>query len=209
MNEIVLNSQQQQAVNFGSFNACGNFSSAPLLIIAGAGTGKTNTLAHRAAHLIINGVAAERILIMTFSRRAANELAERTKQIVINQLKKSKKPINNINVNIPWMGTFHSIANRLLRHHGKSIGMDPNFTIIDRNDAEDLIDLLRHELKFSQKGKRFPKKSTCINIYSRCVNAQESVEQVLNKHFPWCKDWSAELRELFRLYRARAPVKGQ
>ena len=201
MDNIVLNHQQQQAVNFGTLNDSGVFSSTPLLIIAGAGTGKTNTLAHRAAHLIVNGVAAERILIMTFSRRAANELVERTKRIVINQLKKSKQSISNIN--IPWMGTFHSIANRLLRHHGKSIGMDPGFTIIDRNDAEDLIDLLRHELKFSQKAKRFPKKSTCINIYSRCVNAQESIEQVLKKDFPWCNDWSAELRQLFKLYSER------
>ena len=211
MNEIVLNPQQQRAVTFGDYDTAGNFFSNPLLIIAGAGTGKTNTLAHRAAHLIISGVAADRILIMTFSRRAAKELVNRTKRIIINQLKQSKskntaKKTNidsNSPIHIPWMGTFHSIANRLLRHHGKSIGMDPNFTIIDRNDAEDLIDLLRHELKLSKKTKRFPKKSTCINIYSRCVNAQEPVEKILKKYFPWCKDWSTELRQLFKLYSER------
>jgi len=211
MNEIVLNPQQQQAVTFGDYDTAGNFFSNPLLIIAGAGTGKTNTLAHRAAHLITNGVAADRILIMTFSRRAAKELVDRTKRIVINQLKqsKSKKVAKKTNIgsnspiHIPWMGTFHSIANRLLRHYGKSIGMDPKFTIIDRNDAEDLIDLLRHELKLSKKAKRFPKKSTCINIYSRCVNAQEPIEKILKKDFPWCKDWSTELRQLFKLYSER------
>lgn len=201
MNDIVLNSEQLTASSFGSINSDGVFCSDPLLIIAGAGTGKTNTLAHRAAHLIINGVDPTRILLMTFSRRAAKELAERTKRIVVQKLRSLKKPINNIN--ITWMGTFHSIANRLLRHHGKSIGMDPNFTIIDRNDAADLIDLIRHELGYSRQSKRFPKKSTCINVYSRCVNSQQPIEKVLKKDFPWCEDWADEFKQLFRLYSER------
>ncbi len=201
MNDIVLNSEQLKASSFGEIDPNGSFTSDPLLIIAGAGTGKTNTLAHRAAYLIVNGVEPQRILMMTFSRRAAKELADRTKRIVIQQLRTLKKPINNIN--ITWMGTFHSIANRLLRHHGKSIGMDPNFTIIDRNDAADLIDLLRHELGFSQQSKRFPKKSTCINVYSRCVNSQQPIEKVLKKDFPWCEDWADEFKQLFRLYSER------
>lgn len=201
MNDIVLNSEQLAASSFGNINSHGAFCSDPLLIIAGAGTGKTNTLAHRAAHLIINGVEPTRILLMTFSRRAAKELADRTKRIVIQQLRTLKKPINNIN--ITWMGTFHSIANRLLRHHGKSIGMDPNFTIIDRNDAADLIDLIRHELGFSRQSKRFPKKSTCVNVYSRCVNSQQPIEKVLKKDFPWCEDWADEFKQLFRLYSER------
>ncbi len=201
MNEIVLNPEQQEAASFGDINSAGLFVSDPLLIIAGAGTGKTNTLAHRAAHLILNGVSSERILIMTFSRRAAKELVDRTKRIVLMQLNKQKNSIRSIN--LPWIGTFHSIANRLLRHHGKAIGMDPNFTIIDRNDAADLIDLLRQELKLNQQGKRFPKKSTCINIYSRCVNAQKPLEFILKQDFPWCEDWGSELRQLFRLYSER------
>jgi len=201
MNDIILNAEQSAAVCYGEIKSNGRFTSNPLLIIAGAGTGKTNTLAHRAAHLVVNGVESERILLMTFSRRAAKELVDRTKRIAINQLKKSKKPISQLSIS--WMGTFHSIANRLLRHHGKSIGMDPNFTIIDRNDAADLIDVLRHELGLSKQSKRFPKKSTCLNIYSRCINAQEPIETILKTDFPWCEDWAVELRQLFALYSER------
>lgn len=201
MNNIVLNCAQQQAASYGEKIANQTFQSGPLLIIAGAGTGKTNTLAHRTAHLIINGVPPERILIMTFSRRAAKELENRTRKIVLNKTK--TKNIPTAGIKISWIGTFHSIANRLLRHYGKSIGMDSNFTIIDRNDASDLMDLLRQELKLNTKNRRFPKKSTCLNIYSRCINSQKPIEEILKNEFPWCEEWSKELRQLFRLYSER------
>ena len=124
-----LNEQQSAAASFGQMTDNG-FISEPLLIIAGAGTGKTNTLAHRAAHLIINGVPAERILLMTFSRRAAKELADRAKLIVAKELKTIGIESGALLFN--WMGTFHSIANRLLRVHAEQIGLEPSFSIIDR-----------------------------------------------------------------------------
>ncbi|MCW9016013.1 MAG: ATP-dependent helicase, partial [Kangiellaceae bacterium] len=199
--EITLNAEQKSAVEFGELNAKEEFTSSPLLIIAGAGTGKTNTLAHRTAHLILNDVEPERILLMTFSRRAAKELVERTKRIAIKQLQKKQKNISSLQ--FPWMGTFHSIANRLLRQHAKSIGFDPGFTIIDRNDAEDLIDVLRHELGFSTLNRRFPKKSTCLNIYSRCINAQSPLPKILKKEFSWCEEWLEQLTQLFSLFTER------
>ena len=198
MKSITLNREQQQAVNFGSFDNSANFVSSPLLIIAGAGTGKTNTLAHRAAHLLLNKVDPERILLMTFSRRAATELSDRTKKIVIETQKANGKPATNFNLS--WMGTFHSIANRLLRRYGQTMGIDPNFTIIDRNDSADFIDVLRHELRLTSRDKRFPKKSTCLNIYSRCVNSQLKISEVLKQDFPWCEEWENELTSLFKLY---------
>jgi DNA helicase II / ATP-dependent DNA helicase PcrA len=201
MDTITLNKEQRQAVNHGKVDQSTNFISSPLLIIAGAGTGKTNTLAHRAAHLLLNKVDPERILLMTFSRRAAIELSDRTKRIINQAQKSNSKPL--MNIHMPWMGTFHSIANRLLRHYGSSMGIDPNFTIIDRNDAADFIDLLRHELTFSTKDKRFPKKSTCLNIYSRCVNSQLKISQVLKQDYPWCEEWQDELSSLFKLYAER------
>lgn len=198
MKSITLNREQQQAVNFGQLDESSNFISSPLLIIAGAGTGKTNTLAHRAAHLLLNKVDPERILLMTFSRRAATELGDRTKKIVLQTQKSNGRPISQLNLS--WMGTFHSIANRILRKYGQTMGIDANFTIIDRNDAADFIDLLRHELGFSSREKRFPKKSTCLNIYSRCVNSQLKIKELLKQDFPWCEEWEAELTSLFKLY---------
>jgi DNA helicase-2/ATP-dependent DNA helicase PcrA len=193
-----LNTKQQQAAQFGDVDANKGIESGPLLIIAGAGTGKTNTLAHRAAHLITHNVSPERILLMTFSRRAANELSERVNRIVEAQLRQKDQTFAP--VKLPWMGTFHSIANRLLRMYAQSIGLDPGFVIMDRNDSADMLDLVRHKLGFSSSEKRFPRKNTCLDIYSRCVNAQAELEQILDVDFPWCKDWHDELKQLFKTY---------
>jgi DNA helicase-2/ATP-dependent DNA helicase PcrA len=171
-----LNPQQQEAVNYGlSATTMGqtelsNAKHHPLLIIAGAGTGKTNTLAHKTAQLILNGVAPERVLLMTFARRASAELSSRANRIIERTLREKQKAYHP--VTLPWMGTFHSIASRLLREHASLIGLDPDFTVMDRNDSADMLDLLRHELGFSGVNRRFPKKKTCLEIYSRCVNAQ-------------------------------------
>ncbi len=208
---LTLNPQQQLAASYGetliSGGAAAGVNSGPLLIIAGAGTGKTNTLAYRAAHLIINGVAPERILLMTFSRRAATELVSRTGRIVSSRLQRPERPPAALSgkaaVRIPWMGTFHSIASRLLRIHADAVGLEPGFTIMDRADGADLMDLLRQELGFSRAQKRFPKKATCLDIYSRRINSQLPLEQVLASDFPWCAEWQSELTELFRLYTRR------
>jgi len=189
-----LNPEQRRAVEHGTAGA-GPF--APLLVIAGAGSGKTNTLAHRVAHLIVNGADPRRILLMTFSRRAASAMTKRVERI-------ARKVIgDNAGITtdaLHWAGTFHGIGARLLREHADQIGLDPAFTIHDREDSADLMNLIRHEKGFSKTASRFPTKGTCISIYSRCVNAETPIEQVLGASFPWCAGWAVELKELFAAY---------
>jgi DNA helicase-2/ATP-dependent DNA helicase PcrA len=163
----------------------------PLLILAGAGTGKTNTLAHRVAHLILEGANPQRILLLTFSRRAAIEMMRRTQRIV-GELA--------MQVRLPWSGTFHSIANRLIRRHCTRVGLQPNFSVLDRGDAADLMDVVRHELGFSKAERRFPRKDTCLAIYSHKVNTQGALRDTLEAHFPWCAEWQEELTRLYRAY---------
>src|SRR5205809_3081836 len=160
----------------------------PLLILAGAGTGKTNTLAHRVAHLILEGANPQRILLLTFSRRAAIEMTRRTQRIV-GELATQ--------VRLPWSGTFHAIANRLIRRHCTRVGLQPNFSVLDRGDAADLMDLVRHELGFSKAERRFPRKDTCLAIYSHKVNTQGALRETLEQHFPWCAEWEEELTRLY------------
>ena len=198
----MLNPAQRQAAEYGALDAANAFCSGPLLVIAGAGTGKTMTLAHRVAHLVISGVSPERILLLTFTRRAAQEMTRRVDAIVRKAMAANDSSTLPAGV-LPWSGTFHAIANRLLRRYATNLGLDPGFSILDRGDAADVIDVTRHELALSKKSRRFPKKDTCLAIYSRCVNTQKSLPDILNETFPWCADWEAELRELFRYYVAR------
>lgn len=192
-----LNRAQREAAAYGARHTDGRFRSGPLLVIAGAGTGKTMTLAHRVANLVIEGVEPERILLLTFTRRAAEEMLRRARAIVRQALRLSEQ--SNA-VRFSWSGTFHSVANRLLRHYAGNVGLDPSFSVLDRGDGADLMDLVRHELGLSAKAKRFPKKDTCLAIYSRCVNTQRPLPDCLAEAYPWCGDWEAELRELFRRY---------
>jgi DNA helicase-2/ATP-dependent DNA helicase PcrA len=173
-----LNPRQREAACAGP---------APLLILAGAGTGKTNTLAHRVAHLLLNGVHPTRILLLTFSRRAALEMTRRARRIAGE-------------VRIPWSGTFHSIANRLLRQHAARVGLEPSFSVLDRSDAADLMDVARHELGFSKAERRFPRKDTCLAIYSHVVNTRNTLRDSLSLSFPWCSEWEEELPKLYRAY---------
>jgi len=196
LDTMLLNKEQQQAVEFCVGSDAQNKS--PLLIIAGAGTGKTNTLAHKTAQLILNGASPERILLMTFARRAAGELSSRANRIIEQQLVKQKKHYQA--VKISWMGTFHSVAARLLREHATAIGLENDFTIMDRNDSADMIDVIRHELNFTATEKRFPEKKTCLDIYSRCVNSKQTIGEILNAHFPHCREWDKELTTLFAAY---------
>ncbi len=169
----------------------------PLLIIAGAGSGKTNTLAHRVAHLIINGTDPRRILLMTFTRRAASEMTRRVERICAQTLGEKAGILAE---GIPWAGTFHAIGAKLLRDNAMQIGLDPAFTIHDREDSADLMNLVRHELGFSKTAKRFPAKGTCLQIYSRCVNTELPLDDILPESFPWCAGWEAELQQLFGAY---------
>ena len=194
-----LNPAQRQAAAFGQKTSGGTFAAGPLLVIAGAGTGKTMTLAHRVAHLIIQGVSPERILLLTFTRRAAAEMTRRVESIVRQALcgTAGPQPVRGI---LPWSGTFHSVANRLLRRYANNLALDPGFSVLDRGDAADLMDVARHELGLSRKSRRFPKKDTCLAIYSRCINTRKPLLDSLDETYPWCADWEEELRTLFRHY---------
>ena len=198
-----LNSAQREAARFGARDPGGGFRSGPLLIIAGAGTGKTNTLAHRVAHLVLEGVSPERLLLLTFTRRAAQEMTRRAQRIVAAVLAEKAGEAGTgaeFAVKLPWSGTFHSIANRLIRHHAARVGLDPNFSVLDRGDAADLMDVVRHELGLSWTEKRFPRKDTCLAIYSHRVNTQAPLADTLATAFPWCAEWEEQLTGLYRAY---------
>jgi DNA helicase II / ATP-dependent DNA helicase PcrA len=189
-----LNPEQRRAVQHGDN---GTPSGGPLLVIAGAGSGKTNTLAHRVAHLIVQGADPRRILLMTFSRRAATEMTRRVERIARKVMGSHADVVTDA---LRWAGTFHGIGARLLRDYADAIGLDPAFTIHDREDSADLMNLIRHELGFSRTASRFPTKGTCLAIYSRCVNAEAGIEEVLRASYPWCSGWAAELKQLFAGY---------
>jgi DNA helicase-2/ATP-dependent DNA helicase PcrA len=191
-----LNPDQRRAVEHGVLDK-NSIPGAPLLVIAGAGSGKTNTLAHRVAHLIVNGTDPRRILLMTFSRRAASEMTKRVERIARRVLGDNAGVMTDA---LHWAGTFHGIGARLLRDYSDQIGLDSAFTIHDREDSADLMNMIRHELGFSKTESRFPTKGTCLAIYSRCVNAETPIEQALGASFPWCSGWAAELKELFAAY---------
>lgn len=192
-----LNPAQRQAATYGAVDDAGG----PLLVIAGAGTGKTNTLAHRVACLLTNNVRPERILLMTFSRRAAHEMLARAERIATETLAGTTltKTIA-ASTRQMWSGTFHAIGNRLLREYAPSLGLDANFSILDRGDAADLIDMVRNDHGLARKAKRFPRKDTCLSIYSRRVNTGHTLIDTLDQVFPWCAEWEEELNALFRGY---------
>jgi DNA helicase-2/ATP-dependent DNA helicase PcrA len=189
-----LNEAQRAAVEHGTGEASPD--PRPLLVIAGAGSGKTSTLAHRVAHLIAHGADPQRILLLTFSRRAAQEMERRAGQVLAKVLGlRSEAPPS-----LPWAGTFHGIGARLLREYAAQIGLDASFTIHDRGDAEDLMGLVRSDIGLAAMERRFPRKGTCLAIYSRTVNGGAPLAQVLAQAFPWCAEWEAELKRLFGAY---------
>ncbi|WP_102222986.1 ATP-dependent helicase [Acidimangrovimonas sediminis] len=188
-----LNAGQRAAVEFGV--SPGAPAAPPLLVIAGAGSGKTNTLAHRVAHLLVNGADPRRILLMTFSRRAAAELTRRVERITARAMGTAVAAEA-----LTWAGTFHGIGARIMRDLAPSIGLNPEFSIHDREDSADLMNLCRHGEGLSKTETRFPMKGTCLAIYSRAVNAEEPLAEVLRDHFPWCLRWEAELKRLFAAY---------
>ena len=192
---MALNEAQRSAVEHG---LTGDPRQAPpLLVIAGAGSGKTKTLAARVARLVTAGADPQRILLLTFSRRAAAEMVRRVGGMLQAAL---GMPAGSAVPTMPWAGTFHSVGARLLREYAGRIGLSESFTILDRGDAEDLIGLARHECGFSATKKRFPLKGTCLGVYSRAVNSQAGLREVLDANYPWCGEWEGELRRLFGAY---------
>jgi DNA helicase-2/ATP-dependent DNA helicase PcrA len=177
--------------------------SAALLIVAGAGTGKTRTLVARLARLIEEGTPPDRILLVTFTRRAADEMIRRLATLISPEV--SRRIVS---------GTFHSIAHRLLSQHGEGLGLGDGFTVIDSGDALDLMQMARQAVRTSGTGdaptggrsgadKRFPRKETLAAVYSRVANTQSPLRQVLREHFPWIQEHEALLAEVFRWYAAR------
>ena len=169
----------------------------PLLIVAGAGSGKTRTLATRVARLMADGSQPERILLLTFSRRAAREMLQRAARLTGDQ--RASRVAG---------GTFHAVANRILRQHGTAVGLDPAFTIIDSADTGELLGVLRHDLGLGAKGRRFPRKDTVASVYSRMVNAQVPLGEVLDRWYPWCRHEVDDLRRLFGAYTERKRTAG-
>ncbi len=196
-----LNAAQRKAATHGEAVADKGYRSGPLLIVAGAGTGKTDTLAYRVAHLVLHGVDPARILMLTFTRRAATEMRRRAHEITRKALNEPMGGVSQtISQRLTWAGTFHSIGNRLLRHYAPHLQLDPHFSVIDRADAADLLDSLREELGLAAKEQRFPRKETCLQIYSHRVNTRRPLAETLQEQYPWCVQWTEELTRLYRAY---------
>jgi DNA helicase II / ATP-dependent DNA helicase PcrA len=160
----------------------------PLLVLAGAGTGKTRTLVARAAWLRAQGVPASRILLLTFTRRAADDMLARV------------TPAGAAAADRVCGGTFHAVAHQVIRAHAESFSLPPAFSVIDPPDVTDLMDAARAEHGLVGTQRRTPRAATCADIYTRCVNTHLTVEQVITASFPWCADFEAQLGGLFRGY---------
>ena len=184
-----LNPQQQAAVRHPS---------GPLLILAGAGTGKTTTLCARVAWLVAAGAPPERILLLTFTRRAAREMLQRSRTMV-------SIPAGGRGV---LGGTFHSVAHQLVRQHTAALGLSSGFGLLDASDAADVLDLLREEHGHAQSRTRFPKKGTLLEIYSRTVNSQRRLSELVAELFPWCEEHTEAIAALFKAYTARKKTLG-
>ena len=171
-----------------------------LLILAGAGTGKTTTLCARVGRLIEDGASPERILLLTFTRRAAREMIGRAVALTGAHPGGGARRIVG--------GTFHAMAHRFVRGDAAALGLTADFGLLDAGDAADLIDLVRQEQGHAESGRRFPRKHTLADVYSRTVNAQRPVREVIEEAFPWCAEHSGALACLFRSYTARKRALG-
>ena len=192
-----LNPAQRRAVDHGIATG-GDLAHRPLLVLAGAGSGKTLTLAARVARLVLAGADPSRILLLTFSRRAAAEMERRVGRVLNEALGLAAQGTPRL----AWCGTFHAVGARLLRLHAAAVGLDPSFTVDDRSESEDLIHVLRQRMGLAASRRRFPQKATCLAIYSRVVNAQAGLAEVLRNDYPWCGDAENDLRRLFAAYAA-------
>jgi len=166
----------------------------PHLIIAGAGTGKTWTITYRVAYLVELGVKPESILLLTFTRRAAQEMLRRAAILLDSRCEKVAG------------GTFHSFANIVLRQYAPLIQFEPSFTILDQGDAEDVVNLLRTQMKLDTKERRFPRKQTLFEVFSKAVNTLTPINDILNEEYP---HYEAHLEEILRLQAAYEQYKAR
>jgi DNA helicase-2/ATP-dependent DNA helicase PcrA len=167
----------------------------PLLILAGAGTGKTTALSARVAWLVERGTAPERILLLTFTRRAAREMLQR-----VGAMTGGRSGVLG--------GTFHSVAHRFVRMHAASLGLEPQFAVLDAGDAADLLDLIREEHGHARERRRFPRPATLLDVYSRTVNFGRPLSEVVAESFPWCEDHVDAMGTMFKAYAARKRALG-
>ncbi len=174
-----LNSAQREAIEFGE---------GPLLLIAGAGSGKTKTLVHRVARLVHEGVPPERILLLTFTRKASQEMLQRASHILDDRCREVSG------------GTFHSFANIILRRYAENLGFPDQFSILDRADAESIVGLIRKECGHAQAEKRFPKKGTVASIIGKHVNTGRPIADILSSEYPQYCHFEAEILEIQGLY---------
>jgi DNA helicase-2/ATP-dependent DNA helicase PcrA len=163
----------------------------PVLVIAGAGSGKTRTLTYRVAWLVEHGVPPERILLLTFTNKAAREMLRRVGNLL------------PTDISAIWGGTFHHVANRMLRRHAKLLGYGNDFSILDREDSKDMIDACIAEAGIDTKAERFPKGDVLAEIYSLAVNTERSVERVLSEQYDYFSHLGEPIKKLQRLYRDR------
>jgi DNA helicase-2/ATP-dependent DNA helicase PcrA len=168
----------------------------PLLVLAGAGTGKTRTLVARAAWLCEQGVPPPRILLLTFTRRAADDMLSRAAACA--------RPAGGRITG----GTFHAIAHRIIRQHAESFSLPPRFTVIDPGDVADLLDARRADHGLAGTQRRAPRAGVCADIYTRCVNTQQTVTEVVRAEYPWCAEYTSQLGELFGAYTAHKRSHG-
>jgi DNA helicase-2/ATP-dependent DNA helicase PcrA len=177
-----LNDEQRAVVMAGG---------GPILVVAGAGSGKTRTVTYRVARLIEAGVSPARILLITFTNRATREMLSRVEALVAADLRRV------------WGGTFHSIANRILRRHATSLGYESNFTILDSEDAKDLIDVCIEEAAIDTRARRFPKGEVLRDMFSFATNTDTPLQQVIVTRFPHFEPLSAQIILVDRLYQER------
>ena len=161
----------------------------PLLVIAGAGSGKTRTIVYRVAFLLENRIPPQQILLLTFTRKAANEMLARTTSL-----------LNDMRCQKVMGGTFHSFANYLLRKYSKFLNIYPNFTIIDTVDSEDVIDLIRHELHFEKRSRAFPRKSRIQEIISKARNCNITIREVINREFKGLTEFVKDIELIKKAY---------
>ena len=186
-----MNKQQRKAVQFG---IDGKSLPPPLLVIAGAGTGKTRVLVGRVAQAILHGEHPSRILLLTFTRRAATEMISRVQAIC--------RAVSSTPIDFPWAGTFHAVASKILRQYGEAIGLRPSFQIMDEADSQGLMNVLIYDLKLAEEKSRFPQKAACAAIYSRMINCDKSLEAVLSAEYPSYVKCKKKLKRLFSAYAA-------
>jgi len=160
----------------------------PMLVIAGAGSGKTRTITYRVAYLVESGVPLQNILLVTFTNKASREMKFRVEGL----LKRDLKAL--------WAGTFHHIGNLILRKHAKKLGYNQNFTILDRADAKDLFDKCIREVGIDTKAKKFPKGDVLQDVYSYLANTLQPFAETIQNKYPYLFEHQAEIQKVFLRY---------